>query len=234
MASACKCRSRIPSSSARPNLNKTILASDESKPQPGGYSTGGTPASATVPSHAAADGLPFYKKPYGMAAIAAGGLVLLLLLACLVTAPGASAERERMAKAKKELEDQQKDIDAKKAALDTALQVAAKQNAAMDAIRAEFERQRDASNRELGLRLQQNQDQKAQQILREQNDETMRKIADAQKEALLKQQRDAEKHQQEMELLRAQLKTATERSQTVIQYAAAPYYRYHPYYGWGY
>ena len=69
--------------------------------------------------------------------------------------------------------------------------------------------------------------------MREQHDEMMRKIDDARKQAELKQQRDAEKHQAEMEVIRAQLKQSAER-QTIIQYAPSPYYRWHPVYGWGY
>ena len=106
---ACGQRLQVPLSSPggapRPNLNKTILASDESKPQAGGiqtdYPSGRPPAGAAVPSQTAGDALPFYKRPYGMAAIAAGGLLVLLLLACLATAPGASAEREKLPRPRK-------------------------------------------------------------------------------------------------------------------------------------
>jgi DNA-directed RNA polymerase subunit RPC12/RpoP len=239
---ACGQRLQVPLSSPgavpRPNLNKTILATDESKPQPAGiqagYPSGSPPASAAAPGQAAADGLPFYKKPYGMAAIAAAGLVLLLLLACLATAPGASAEREKFKQAQQELANAQKELAELKAKYEKEKELATKGSASTDAIRAEFERQRDASNRDLQMALIRNEnDQKAQALARQQNEEMLRKIEAARKEALDKQERDAAKHKMEMDILDAKLKAASERP-AVIQYAPAPYYRWHPAYGWGY
>ncbi len=234
---ACGQRLQVPLSAPggapRPNPNKTILATDESRPQPAG-----SPAAYASTNYSAgqtaADAVPVYKRPYAIAGMVAVGLVLLVLLACLVTAPGASAEREKFAKVQKDFEDYKKDVEQKTAALEQARKLVESQTHMAERTRADFERQRLESERDLNAKLAQNaSDQKAQQILKEHYAEERRRADDRERQAEEKRRQDAAKTQMELEVMKAQLKQANERP-PVIQYAPPPYYRYHPYYGWGY
>jgi DNA-directed RNA polymerase subunit RPC12/RpoP len=108
---ACGQRLQVPAAPSpgapQPNLNKTILASDESKAAPT-YGQPGQPASATTPSgttpasQTVSAPLTVSKRGLMISGMIAGGVILLLLLTCLIiTGPGKSAEREKMAKAQK-------------------------------------------------------------------------------------------------------------------------------------
>jgi DNA-directed RNA polymerase subunit RPC12/RpoP len=184
-----------PPGSPQPNLNKTILASDEGRGQPyaspaiqpGFPPAPPMPASSFPASPMQTGAQPYSKRNLHFALMGVGGVVLLLLLSCLLSAFMGSGNREELARAQKEiealkakiqqdketldrrLEQERRDYEAKRAELDRqqqfALLMSNKQQAdeakmKLDRDRAELDRQereRKAEHDRAMLKIQQDQ-----------------------------------------------------------------------------
>jgi DNA-directed RNA polymerase subunit RPC12/RpoP len=107
---ACGQRFQIPAASTngapRPNLNKTVLASDESREQPSG-APAGAPASApatTVSASQPTGQAPLFRRPLVIGGAVGGVVVVLLLLTCVLSIFIGSGDRKALADSQKELE----------------------------------------------------------------------------------------------------------------------------------
>lgn len=227
---ACGQRFQIPAASTgaapRPNLNKTVLASAEGRAQPFSAAAAAPAAAATtVPSSQAAPaGSPLVsRRALAIAGIVGGGLVILVLLACLLTGPANSADREKMAKAQKEYEDLKKDIEQKKLLL---------------AQQTKLQEDHEAEWRKITRRQEEERQEFENRRRLIQNNATLnekQKLDAEEKEALRQQKWEAEKleRQQKHEQLLAKMKADSDALQAQIRaQPVAPIYP--PWYSRGY
>jgi DNA-directed RNA polymerase subunit RPC12/RpoP len=213
---ACGQRFQIPAAAPAPNLNKTILASDESKTgvQPG-YSLPPVPAGAagTVPAgQVLPAATPFTPRNLAIAAV----VLLLLLIAVPAFIRGGKVEdTAALAQAKLELEKLKLEIAAKEKAF-------ADQKNADDAERKKMFDRMEALIREQDAL-------KRDKAAQEKWDQQKREMETAYQKLLEKN--EARQKERERELQAAL--QAQQKSQTVIQQPPVIYYPpYHPRYYW--
>jgi DNA-directed RNA polymerase subunit RPC12/RpoP len=219
---ACGQRFQIPAASPAANLNKTILASDESKGSPTGVQAGYPPVSAggapgTVPAGPTPASSHFTPRNL---AIAAGALLLLLIAVPAFIRGGKvdnsdalkKAEEDRL-KAQAELEKLKLDIEQRKLDLERQKIADKETRRQLDDLLAQI-RAQDAKSR----------DEAAQRKWDQQKLEYQKLLDD--------QKARAEKTERDLEDLRKKQQT----QQTIIQQPAPPpviyYPPYHPRYYW--
>jgi DNA-directed RNA polymerase subunit RPC12/RpoP len=129
---ACGQRFQIPATSTggapKPNLNKTVLASDESKPQPISAQAGAaapaasaasTPATTTPASQPAAGQPPISSRTLAIVAAVVGVVVVLMLLTCVLSIVIGSGDRKALADLQKKFEEQEVKVKKDQEAADT-------------------------------------------------------------------------------------------------------------------
>jgi DNA-directed RNA polymerase subunit RPC12/RpoP len=225
---ACGQRLQVPSQSPtevpKPNLNKTMLATDESKAPSSSAQTGQqqTPMTASAPS-ATAQPASSVNRNLAIAGLGIGALLILTLLACIITGmilgprtPGLDPKvQQEIAALKAEIEQKKTEI--------------ANQQKAFDALIA------DQKARQERLDLQRDLDARNQQYL---NDKNLAAEAKAKRD---QEQRDLDQRKQfeaqmksQLEATQKALDAANQRQTTIIQQAPPPVYWYSPryYYPW--
>jgi DNA-directed RNA polymerase subunit RPC12/RpoP len=244
---ACGQRLQVPAApppgAGQPNLNKTILASDESRPQSTGVQAGAPLSAAamqTVPAGQAAPAAAAQSHGllYMIGGIVIAGFGFLVLLTCilaLVLAPGAKAEKDKYEQAQKELEKLKQDIELRKVQMDKEMKEALDKQKEREAQRA-----KDADDQKrFEDRLREIQASALDRNAKK--EEEARVLAEKKKADKDAQDRDDRFKELELKLKQQQADTqaaldrANQQRTTIIQAAPPPvYYRYHPYYGWGY
>jgi DNA-directed RNA polymerase subunit RPC12/RpoP len=228
-----------PPAPVQPNLNKTILASDESKGQFSPIvgvplATPGPAGPATVPASppVAGNGPPKFSPKMLAIGGAIAGVAFLLLLTCVLAAflsgPSA-ADREKYAKAQKDFENMQKELEElkkgiekreqeKRLELEHQTQVEKLNGEIKDRqARLEYDRNLDRLNNK-------NDEAKAAQA-KALFDDQQRKI-DADKQAALQKEFEMKT---KMAALETELAAQKQRATTIIQQPPPPVYYYPPY-----
>jgi DNA-directed RNA polymerase subunit RPC12/RpoP len=254
---ACGQRLQVPAApppaAPQPNLNKTLLASDESnqatglKPgQPMSVPTAAAPAvaapagQAAVGAHQSAGATAVSAKTLGIGAVLIGGFLVLVLFGCILTAviAGGKTDAAAMVALQKELERAKAEIEQRKTDLDKQRRDEADQRQKWEAMLADLktkqeridrERDLDARNKEyqdnqnLALKAKAKRDEEQRDLDRQKQD------SDAKFNQLLAQMKA------EAEASRKALEAANQKQQIIIQQPPPPvYYPWHPryYYGW--
>ena len=227
-----------PAGPPQPNLNKTLLATDESRGAPAAaMSPAGLPA---APGAAPPGGspprppLPVSPRTLAIGGIAIGGLILLLLLACVIPAVirgGSAPDTDALAKMKAELEKLQAQIKTDTEARDKQKQVEADNKAKWDNLIKQQQDQQDKANQQWAL-AQQNQAFLANKELmakaKAEYDEKQRELNEQAKQLELKRQQDDANTKAKLDELTRKLADA-QKSTTVIQQAPPPVVYYPPY-----
>jgi hypothetical protein len=228
-----------------PGLNKTMLASSEPNPATGvapGLPTGSVSAAPTPAAPSAA--APRSSRGLAIVAGALAGGVFLLLCTCLLLAVFAgpsAADRERMAQAKKEVDDAKRELEQLKQSIqarETALQQQKAMEEKFASMMKEFRDAQDALNKqaERDRQAHLNDQQKA-----EAKQAMAQRQAELDKEKALAAQKEAEakanlaKLQSELEALKQRQQQATtvvaQPPQVIYSYPPYHPYRYWPF-GW--
>ena len=216
---ACGQRFQIPAAAPAPNLNKTILASDESKTavQAGFPPPAVTPGAGTAPGQVAPAATPFTARNMAIAAV----VLLLLLIGVPAFIRGGKVDNSAaLAKAEEERVKAQQELDKLKLVLEERRLDLERQKIAEKETRRELDqlaaliRAQDAKTRdEAAQRKWEEEKKKHQQLL------------DEQKARMEKTERDLE-----------ELRKKQQSQQTVIQQPPPPpviyYPPYHPRYYW--
>jgi DNA-directed RNA polymerase subunit RPC12/RpoP len=235
-----------PPAAAQPNLNKTILASDESKAQLSPIvgvplAVPGPAGAATVPASPPAAGgkgpLKLTPRMYAIGGVVGGG-ILLLLLACVATmlfSGPSSAEREKYAKAqqdfenaKKELETLKKEIQQRETVLAQQKQLELEHQRQMDKLTAENKQRQDKLDFERTIANNLNDEKKAAQA-KALLDQQQRDIDAAKMAALQLQQKNELELKTKLATLEADLAAQKQRATTIINQPPPPVYYYPPY-----
>ncbi len=234
---ACNQRLQVPAApSGKPNINKTMLAADEST-APATAAVGVPSANGergSVPGAAPAPANPWALTPKNVAI----GVVLLLLLLLIVPAVirgGKSEDMEAVAKAKLELEKQKLDIEQKKLEYDRQDRAAAETRRRFDEESKE-RREQEARTREENRRaLALADDDRKAALKKQQQQEQERREADS-RERDAKFQHLLEESQKNLEKTKRDLEASQQKqqnTQTIIHQPPAYYYPpYHPRYYW--
>ncbi|GIW81563.1 MAG: hypothetical protein KatS3mg105_3370 [Gemmatales bacterium] len=228
-----KCGQRLqipyPSSSGASNLNKTLLAEETS---PTGITPGQPLISSSLHAPSAGDAKTSRRALYIGTGI--GGAIFVLLLVLIMTAPQASAARKQYELAQKQLEE----LKAKELEYQQLLKkLTEDKDREMREAAKRFEEQQKQMQAlfEQQLRKYQDENERAKQKQAIEQ-ELQRKLAEmkAQHEAELKRLR--EEQAKKTESVQKQLNQVVEKQTVVHQAVPVPYYRWHPYYwyGWPY
>ena len=238
----CSQRLQVPAAAPagppQPNLNKTLLATDESKAP--GAAAGYPAGAATVPA-AAAPGAAAPKPPFpvpgklvAICGLGLGGLVLILLLACVIPAVirgGKSEDSDKMAQMQKELEKLRAQIESDKLLMDKQKQFEADQRTQWDKLLAAQKLKEENAQRDWEA-LQKNQEyldnKKLMAKAKAEYDEKQRELNDAAKKLELQRQKDDADNKARLDDLARKLADA-QKSTTIIQQAPPPVIYYPPY-----
>jgi DNA-directed RNA polymerase subunit RPC12/RpoP/biopolymer transport protein ExbB/TolQ len=235
-----------PPSASGPPLNKTLLATDDSAPKPSGITAQPTytmpssapAAAAAAPGQAPAAAPSIMPKVYLIGGIVGGGFIFLILLACVLTfatSGSAKAEREKYEQAQAELKKLHEEIKDRERKAKEESEAKAKYDEERRKLADEQERNRrrfEEEMRQITLNNQLDAEQKAKLQRLKKDEEAKWEQARLENEFKLKEL-EAKLKQQSEDNAR-QLREAQNRVQTVVVPAPSYYYRYHPYYGWGY
>ena len=212
---ACGQRFQIPAATPAPNLNKTILASDESKAPAGGYpptSVPAAPGAGTAPGQVVPPSTPFTPRNIAIAAVV---LLLLLIAVPAFIRGGKHPDSDALAKAQLELEKLK-------------LEIAAKEKALADQKIADGETLKKWSDK-MEAMIREQDAQKRDKAAQEKWEQRKRDLdAEFQKLREAAEARQKERDRELKEALQAQQK-----NQTIIQQPPVIYYPpYHPRYYW--
>jgi DNA-directed RNA polymerase subunit RPC12/RpoP len=239
---ACGGRLQVPAAppaSAMPNLNKTILASDETKPQTSviagvpvpAPAYGAAPAGQSAGAAASGKGSPMLTpKMYIIGGVVAGAICL-LLLTCIIGAAvsgPSSAEREKYAKAQQDFANAQKELEEIKKGIQQREILLAKQQDLekqhqrdMDRLMADAKARQDKLDFERTLA---NSAEAKALLEKQQRDIDTKKLQDLQA-----QQRNELELKAKMAALETELAAQKQRATTIIQQPPPPVYYYPPY-----
>jgi DNA-directed RNA polymerase subunit RPC12/RpoP len=237
---ACNQRLQVPAAPAgKPNINKTMLASDESAGPATAAHGAATGAHGTVPIPAGAPANP-WAQAMTPKNIAIGVLVLLLLL--LIVPPlirgGKADDTEAVAKAKIELEKLRLELDAKQKDMDRQAKEAADARKKYDDDERERRRREDQIQADNRRALAQADDdsraalKKKQQLEQDQRDKEAREREARFQQMLDESQRKLDQTKKDLEAV----KSKETHTQTIITQPPPVYYPpYNPYYWrpWG-
>ena len=250
---ACGQRMQVPAApppgAGGPNLNKTVLASDDGSPRPAGYQAGlplAAGAAMTIPSTqagAAAGPAPdkvLTPRVYLIGAAMASVMAFILLLVCMIglfTSSGAKAAKGEHEQAMKDLEKLKAEMEAKRLEMANARK-------AQDDIDQERKRQKadeDRQQRQFEARLQAIQDDAiTDKKTKAELENTLRAQKQAAELKAMEREQEAKIRKQENEDKAAAAKVqadaaaaAAQRQTTIIQAPPPYYYRYNPYYYYG-
>jgi hypothetical protein len=246
---ACGGRLQIPAAprpAPQTNLNKTILATDETAAPASQQTLAAAPSSAKADAAVPAPARSPLSSPLVIAGVACGGVLLLGLLACVITMFfSGSAERDRIAKAqqeyetaKKELEDFKKSIQQNEALMAQKRQLEADHNKKWD----DFMAQHLAKQKELDAarekELAQLKDKEAIAKLEEKRRQERDALKKLEEETLAKKAKEDAEMKAEIARLKAQVDAANQAAQqrtVIVSQPPPPYYPpYHWRYYWGY
>jgi hypothetical protein len=242
---ACGQRLQVPAPPAparpQPNLNKTILAFDESNPQaPRNVGAQGSPVVSQAPAGAAPGPnmkwLSDYARTHPLAAVAGGAVLFMFLLIIYSLITGGKKDEQALANAQKEVEKLRAEMDQYKRIMDQQKQLEAEQRSKWEMQAAEQKAQQRALDQQRDLdrqNLAYQNNQKLAQDAKDRLDEKQRQLDQASKDAADKQSQFQAQLKSQMDAIQRQQETANQRANTIINTPPPVYYPWHPRYYWG-